>query len=227
MATFTACVGHYTDRLVRRFILLALCLLTASSIALELNQKLIDFIEDRFGNAAVQRLQQWEKIANFRGQATIEQKLALVNRFFNRAEFISDMEHWGKEDYWATPVELLATNAGDCEDYSIAKYFTLKEMGVAEEKLKITYVKAVKLNQAHMVLAYYHTPDSEPIILDNLIDELKPASERGDLIPVYSFNGDGLWLAKLRGQEGKRIGQSDKLENWQDLLSRQNKLFQR
>ncbi len=203
----------------------ALLLFTSLALALELGQTLLNVVRDRFGDDAVNRLLQWQKIANLERPLSEEQKLQLVNRFFNRAKFKSDFEHWGKEDYWATPVELLATNAGDCEDYSIAKYFTLKELGIAIEKLKITYVKAVKLNQAHMVLAYYPEPGAEPVILDNLINEIKPASERPDLIPVYSFNGEGLWLSKLRGQEGKRIGHPDKLDNWQDLLLRQNKLL--
>jgi len=205
--------------------ILLLCLLSYSAISLELNNEILTFIEKRFGKPAVERVQQWEKIANLKRALKPEHKLKLVNRFFNRADFISDQEHWGKEDYWATPLELLATNGGDCEDYSIAKYFTLREMGIAEEKMKITYVKAVKLNQAHMVLAYYPTPDAVPLILDNLINDIKIASERPDLVPVYSFNGEGLWLSKLRGQEGKRIGDSDKLKNWQDLLTRQHRLM--
>ncbi|WP_197479414.1 transglutaminase-like cysteine peptidase, partial [Oleiphilus sp. HI0132] len=81
---------------------------------------------------------------------------------------------------WATPLEFLATNAGDCEDFSIAKYFTLREMGIPDDMIKITYVKALELNQAHMVLAYYPTPDAEPLILDNLINEIKPAGQRTD-----------------------------------------------
>jgi predicted transglutaminase-like cysteine proteinase len=207
------------------FALLALCSLTFSAISLELNDELITFIQGRFGSEAVERLNQWEKLANTKDNLDDLDKLKQVNTFFNQAEFISDIKHWGKEDYWATPLELLATNGGDCEDYSIAKYFTLREMGVAMDKIKITYVKAVKLNQAHMVLAYYDQPGAEPLILDNLIDEIKPASQRNDLIPVYSFNGEGLWLSKLRGQEGKRIGDADKLKSWQDLLTRQHNLM--
>ena len=168
----------------------------------------------------------WEKISNTQKHLDDQSKLKLVNSFFNEAKFISDIKHWGKEDYWATPLELLATNGGDCEDYSIAKYFTLREMGVPIENMKITYVKAVKLNQAHMVLAYYEKPDAEPLILDNLIDEIKPASIRTDLVPVYSFNGEGLWLSKLRGQNGKRIGNADKLKSWQDLLTRHHSLME-
>ena len=126
---------------------------------------------------------------------------------------------WSKEDYWATPAEMLAIGAGDCEDYSIAKYFTLKEIGVDEDKLRITYVKAVEIGQAHMVLTYYETNRSVPLVLDNLITEIEPASRRNDLVPVYSFNGAGLWLAKSRG-EGQRVGDSSRLSLWQDLEAR-------
>ena len=212
-------------RLSRKVIAVLLMLLTTVTLSLELNQKLLNFIDDRFGSAAVKRLKQWEQLANSDKTIPTLTKLKLVNDFFNQAEFISDIKHWGREDYWATPVELLATNGGDCEDYSIAKYFTLKELGLPVEQLKITYVKALKLNQAHMVLSYYPTPNAEPLILDNLIDNIKPASQRKDLVPVYSFNGEGLWLAKFRGKKGKRISGPDKLDNWLDLMNRQSKLL--
>jgi len=117
------------------------------------------------------------------------------------------------------PVELLTTNGGDCEDFSIAKYLTLKSMGVPDEQLRIVYVKALKLNQAHMVLAWYPEPDADPLILDNLINEIKPASQRQDLEPVYSFNGDGLWLNRSSG-DSERIGEARKLEQWQSLNDR-------
>jgi predicted transglutaminase-like cysteine proteinase len=207
-----------------RFVALLFLTITCAS-ALELNNKILKFIDKRFGQPAVERLQKWERIANYDKTLSDEKKLELVNQFFNQIKFVSDQEHWNKEDYWATPLELLATNAGDCEDYSIAKYFTLREMGVADEKMKITYVKALKLNEAHMVLAYYPTPESEPLILDNLIKKIKPASERDDLAPVYSFNGEGLWLSKIRGQLGKRLGSANKLDNWVELMQRHHKLL--
>ena len=110
------------------------------------------------------------------------QKLELVNDFMNRTPFKTDQEHWGKVDYWATPVEFLSTNGGDCEDFSIAKYFTLRALGVADDKLQITYVKETRVyNEAHMVLAYFATPDAEPLILDNINKTIQPASNRGDL----------------------------------------------
>jgi predicted transglutaminase-like cysteine proteinase len=130
-------------------------------------------------------------------------------------------------DYWATPTEMLASNGGDCEDYSIAKYFTLLALGVNIDKLRITYVKARNLppaEQAHMVLTYYAKPDAIPLVLDNLVPEIKPASERADLLPVYSFNGDGLWLAKERGS-GRVEGGSAKISLWTQLNSRMGKEF--
>jgi predicted transglutaminase-like cysteine proteinase len=133
--------------------------------------------------------------------------------------FVNDIAVWDKEDYWATPLEFLSKGAGDCEDYSIAKYFTLKELGVDEQKLRITYVKAVKLNQAHMVLTYFENKRAIPLVLDNLDIEIKPANLRKDLIPVYSFNGDGLWLAKARG-DGKRVGNASRLSLWEELAAR-------
>jgi predicted transglutaminase-like cysteine proteinase len=220
-----SCILPNTHSTALNTLLLCGLILSFNVFALELGKDIYSFIEKRFGHAATERLQQWEKIANLRKNIQTVHKLKLVNDFFNRAKFVSDQEHWGKEDYWATPLELLATNAGDCEDYSIAKYFTLREMGVPEESMKITYVKALKLNQAHMVLSYYHTPDAEPLILDNLIPEIKKASKRPDLAPVYSFNGEGLWLSKIKGKAGKRIGDSSKLKSWQELLIRHQKLM--
>lgn len=209
--------------------MLALAITVQTSFALELSSALLNFINERFGAQAKQRLLDWQDLANLTPQqssklSTVD-KLKLVNDFFNRASFVSDQEHWGRVDYWATPVELLATNAGDCEDYSIAKYFTLKEMGFPVEQLKITYVKALELDQAHMVLAYYESPDAQPLILDNLINEIQPASQRTDLRPVYSFNTEGLWLNKFKGSLGKRLSGPEKIDNWLDMMTRQNKLI--
>jgi predicted transglutaminase-like cysteine proteinase len=146
-------------------------------------------------------------------------KLKRVNDFLNQMDFVDDLTLWKKEDYWATPIEFLSAQGGDCEDFAIAKYFTLKTMGMDEEKLNLTYVKALNLNVHHMVLTYYMTPDAEPLILDNLVGEIKSASQRTDLMPIYSFNGTGLWLAKQRGR-GKLAGSSKRLQHWQNLMQR-------
>lgn len=172
-------------------------------------------ISQQFGLEAKQRIINWQTLIETHATNSDRQAIERVNRFFNQIRFISDEEHWGDRDYWATPVEMLSTNGGDCEDFSIAKYFTLRELGIPDEKLRITYVKAIKLNQAHMVLTYYETPQSEPLILDNLTENILPASQRTDLIPVYSFNGNYLWMSKERGRG--ILGGSQRINLWRDL----------
>ncbi|MDT4866284.1 Bacterial transglutaminase-like cysteine proteinase BTLCP [compost metagenome] len=148
---------------------------------------------------------------------TEQDQLDSVNRFFNRQiRFADDSRVWRQVDYWATPIEALIKGAGDCEDYAIAKYFSLRRLGIPSEKLRITYVKALRLNQAHMVLTYYPSPAAEPLVLDNLIDQIRPASQRQDLLPVYAFNAEGLYLPGSRSKKSD----SKKLSRWQDLLKK-------
>ncbi|MEH6579186.1 MAG: transglutaminase-like cysteine peptidase [Amphritea sp.] len=174
---------------------------------------------DKYGEMARRRLNAWQQLMVDLADESEEEKLLQVNRFFNQLRFIDDILHWKKSDYWATPVEFLITNGGDCEDFSIAKYYTLRELGVPIEKMSIAYVKALRLNQAHMVLTYYPTPTATPLILDNLIPEIKPANRRPDLAHVYSFNGDNLWLSK-KGRRSTLVGTSDQLKPWVQLRSR-------
>lgn len=183
------------------------------------NEALFQKVQIRYGIAASKRVKNWQELIDEHGDSSTADQLYEVNLFFNRLEFVDDLTHWNKNDYWATPVEFLATNGGDCEDFSIAKYFSLRAMGVPTEKLRLMYVKALRYNMAHMVLAYYETPDAIPLVLDNLNRDILPANQRRDLQPVYSFNGDGLWLAKEQGQ-GKQVQKGGNNGLWEDLNKR-------
>lgn len=168
---------------------------------------------------ALHRIKEWQTLLYSQHNIEVKKQLDIVNRFFNRRlRFRDDIVIWNQEDYWASPVEALRKGAADCEDYAIAKYFTLRHLGVPGEKLRITYVKALHLNKAHMVLTYYPTPTSIPLVLDNLTDKIQPATQRNDLLPVYSFNGEGLWLPGATGN--KRVSDSKRLSRWQDLLTK-------
>jgi predicted transglutaminase-like cysteine proteinase len=184
-----------------------------------LTTELLNRAEQKYGKPARLRLSAWEKLIVSDNSRTDREKLEKVNRFFNQMMFVEDIDHWGVKDYWATPVEFLGTQGGDCEDFSIAKYFTLRAMGVKEEKLNLSYVKALTYNVHHMVLTYYGTPAGEPLVLDNIVQDIRPASKRRDLLPIYSFNGTSLWLAKQRGR-GKLAGSSSRLKRWQDVILR-------
>ncbi|WP_240348011.1 transglutaminase-like cysteine peptidase [Methylomonas sp. EFPC1] len=198
----------------------SLCFGIALAAGLLIDQSLLDRVEKKYGAAAKQRFVDWQSLIENGKSWPDAEKLERVNNFFNgNVEFVDDIILWQKTDYWAAPTEFLAKGAGDCEDYSIAKYFTLVEMGVDESKLRITYVKALALNQAHMVLTYFDSPRAVPLVLDNLKPSIVPATQRSDLQPVYSFNGTGLWLAKSKGS-GQHVGGSDRLSMWTELKLR-------
>ncbi len=234
-----ACAGIRTktrQRLNWRSILVVCVLAAGAALAAaaelgfsrSVTKGLVAHLAAKFGAGSRSRVTGWQDfvrgIPADRRQVTANELelLSSVNTFFNRIPFLTDMEHWGMEDYWATPAEALASNGGDCEDYSIAKYFTLKELGVPIERLRITYVKAVRLNQAHMVLAYYAAPNAVPLILDNLEEKVRPASERSDLIPVYSFNDEDL-LVTRPGQKAASAGSSQQIRLWRSLLDKLEK----
>lgn len=169
--------------------------------------------------SAQRHINEWIALVSEPPQGEIKKTLNRVNQFFNsRMRFVDDMTVWGEEDYWATPIEFLRKGAGDCDDYAMAKYFTLRALGVPASQLRITYVKALELNQAHMVVAWYATPDAIPLILDNLKTTILPATQRTDLLPVYSFNEQGLWIPQAG--KNKRVGDSKRLSRWQDLLTK-------
>ncbi|MBQ0944954.1 transglutaminase-like cysteine peptidase [Ideonella sp. 4Y16] len=146
-------------------------------------------------------------------------RIAAVNDFFNqRIGFRSDLDLYGVTDYWASPLETMARGAGDCEDFAIAKYFTLVAAGVSQRKLRLVYVRAMDLGLAvpHMVLAYYPTPDADPWVLDNLVPGLRPASARPDLTPVFSFNAEAIWEGV--GSSPVKGSATERLSRWAAVL---------
>lgn len=187
-------------------------------------QQWVDKVTSVYGQRAGVRVSTWRNTLTQLSNVDTRDKLSGVNRFFNQLYFVDDRRLWGKADYWATPLEFLGSNAGDCEDFTIAKYFSLLELGIPDSKMRLVYVKAIELNQFHMVLAYYPTASSEPLILDNLNPEIVQASKRHDLLPIYSFNGTNLWLIKSAAGSGELAGKSSRLSLWNDLRSRERKL---
>jgi len=154
--------------------------------------------------------------------ATVDeiQRLTVLNVFWNRRiEFRDDIEVWGRADYWASPLEALDKGRGDCEDYAIAKYLSLQAAGTPVAKMRMVYVRAMMGGRslAHMVLAYYAEVGAEPLILDNLVADVRPASQRPDLQPVFSFNGEGLWQGVGASSAGDPLV---RLSQWRELLAK-------
>lgn len=187
-------------------------------------ERVVQAVQQRYGGNAAAMAKDWNDVLTLFQGAAEQKKLKDINEYFNRKiRFDTDMHVWGVEDYWATPIEALIKGRGDCEDYAIAKYFSLKFAGVPASKLRITYVKAriggpdSAISQAHMVLTYYATPDAEPLILDNLVSEIRPASRRTDLTPIFSFNSEGVWGA---GSNTPQPGGGSRLSKWTDLVEK-------
>ena len=181
-------------------------------------------MQTRFGAAGIAKLHAWNLLRENNQTKTPAEKTKAVNDFFNKnTRFEDDIVHWKVSDYWATPLETLGSGAGDCEDYTIAKYFTLIHLGISIEHLRLIYVKAQiggatsKVFQAHMVLGYYEQPNSIPLILDSLVSDIETADRRSDLHPVFSFNSDGLWVGN---QAQPQIDPTARLSRWRDVLER-------
>ncbi|WP_261842058.1 transglutaminase-like cysteine peptidase [Aliamphritea ceti] len=185
-------------------------------------KKLQSVNEQKYGEIAAETITNWQALLESSTDLSTEEKLFKINNFFNkRVRFESDRQIWQQTDYWATPLETLAKARGDCEDFSIAKYFSLILLGIPEEQLQLTYVNATrsfpgrKVNQTHMVVTYF-PEDSGSLVLDNLVSEIRPSSERSDLKTIFSFNDDGFWV----DGENQFKSPEKRIRRWGEVKSR-------
>ena len=183
-------------------------------------------LTERFGQGRVVLLKNWLNAVQSVKAKSDEDRLRQINDFINQhIAFEDDISVWQQSDYWATPLETIGQGRGDCEDFSILKYFSLREAGIPTSKLRLVYVKATlqtrsgPVQQAHMVLAYYPSPNVEPLILDNLESSIRPATQRDDLQPVFSFNSEGIF-AGAAGKDKATSGGLGRLSRWEDALRR-------
>jgi len=205
---------------------LALCLVVvAGFVPAEPNlDRMQQLARERYGNAAEETVADWRRMMAAAQEVDEVERLSRVNAFFNRRiAFEDDIVVWKQPDYWATPLETMGRAAGDCEDFAIAKYMSLRLLGIPAEKLRLIYVRAriggaqSNVSQAHMVVGYFATPGGEPLVLDNLIGEVRPAARRTDLVPVFSFNSEGLWVG---GAATSSADPTARLSRWRDVLER-------
>ncbi|WP_404339909.1 transglutaminase-like cysteine peptidase [Pseudoalteromonas mariniglutinosa] len=176
--------------------------------------------KQHYGDQGQSRINNWLTFIDNSTDKSEWQKVHLVNDFFNKhITYKTDGALWQQQDYWATPLETLGVGMGDCEDYVIAKYFTLIALGVPKNKIRLMYVRQLSVDQPHMVLIYFEQANHIPFVLDNFNPKLIRADKRKDLSPIYSFNGEGLWLAKSKGL-GNRVKNSSGVSAWNAMLKR-------
>jgi predicted transglutaminase-like cysteine proteinase len=204
--------------------LLIICSLSTIIAAQYDGDKLGSLAQLRYGQQAFNDVQELNRLISSVKSAPEAEKLRQVNDYFNqKISFVDDIDLWKQTDYWSTPLETIGIRAGDCEDFSIAKYMVLQLANVDNDKLRLTYVRAElaydgrKSVRAHMVVSYYSNPQAEPLILDNLDADILPAGQRKDLNPIFSFNKKGIYV----GNSTKPKGEAEShLSRWRDVLSR-------
>ena len=176
--------------LINFLLVLTLFTFNAEAKSAYVSNKIIQKIEKKYNYFAKRRFIYLNQLLQKNKNKSEEEKLDIVNQFYNGVRYASDWKVYHQIDYWATPLEFLGRDRGDCEDYVIAKYFALRYLGISSKKMFFTYVRSSKFKAAHMVLTYYKTSRSEPLVLDNNNQKIFPASKRKDLTPIYNFNGE-------------------------------------
>ena len=198
-------VIKYTLILLHCFVLVVAA---ETALSFFVPEKRVATLNKAYGKQAVSRLNSLLVLMDKMVASPEDQIIVAVNRFFNQIEYGSDIQIWNKKDYWASRLEFLGKGQGDCEDFAVAKFLTMMQLGVPEKKLFLTYVKAVGYPEAaHLVVTYYQEPGSVPFVLDNYNRQILPATKRKDLIPVYSFTANDLYLQKQQGL-GKRVNRA-------------------
>lgn len=164
----------------------------------------------------IQYLELKKKVKDFR----LLKKLSHVNAFYNKILPVNDSSKYKVDDHWATPKEFLINGKGDCEDYAIAKYFTLLEAGIPKSKLFLSVVKVKGEANYHMVLLYIENKKSMPLVLDNLSFKVVSFDIRKKLIPKFIFNEKVAYILKNKKISKKvKINWGD-VDKWQKLLNR-------
>lgn len=202
--------------------LFAACPPVAGAVELNhaaISNRIIKETGRKFGPDAANRVIAWSNLVVENKDKPVAEKLVLANDFFNRIPIKSEKDLWGHE-HWSTPYEMLTRNGGSHADHAIAKYVTLEAMGVSIDHLHVTHVHSLSApGQSYMVLTYHSAPGAMPLVLDTMGGQIKPASERKDLVPENSLNDNGLWLsgAQADGRSDANEEAARHIELWNEM----------
>lgn len=123
-----------------------------------------------------------------------EDKIKVVNDFINKSiVYTEDRDNYHMNDYWASPTEALTRGYGDCEDYALAKYFTLKQLGVPEDEMRIVVLNDTRKNILHAILVIENNDGGTNYVLDNQNKAVMMDNQIAYYIPIYSINERNWW----------------------------------
>ena len=143
----------------------------------------------------------WRSLVDGLAEKGLKARLKAVNKHMNRHKYIVDPVNWGVRDYWESPAEFFH-KYGDCEDYAIAKYLTLRWLGLSTDVMRIFIVMDLNLKVAHAVLAVYDA--GKVYILDNQLSIVVEANKIHHYKPIFSVNETGWWKHKTERKKRKR-----------------------
>jgi predicted transglutaminase-like cysteine proteinase len=144
---------------------------------------------DSFFNTC--HLKNWLSFLDSIKSLSRSKQMAAVNRYANNKKYVLDINNYGMEDYWAVAKEFLY-NGGDCEDYSITKFFSLRWLGFSPNDLRIVILQDTNLQIPHAILAV--SADNDVLILDNQTQQVLSHRRIAHYIPLYSVNEKKWWL---------------------------------
>jgi len=137
------------------------------------------------------RVMVWKDVLdNLKHNSTIDQ-VAGVNDFINKFQYINDSDNYEQSDYWATPLEFIS-KGGDCEDFAIAKYASLKALGFSPSQMRIAVVRDTIKDIPHAVLIVY--VEGKSFVLDNQDKQVEETASVTRYKPIFSINSSGWWL---------------------------------
>lgn len=160
-----------------------------------------------------------EDLVNRHRHLSVAEKARATNRFFNQIPYVPDLAAWGVKDYWATPDEFIEKGAGDCEDFAIAKFYALKNMGVPVNRLVLAFVKVRNMPENHVVLLVYGDDDSNPFVLDSLMSGMYTLDERRDLLVLFTF--DERQIIVRQGENKFSYNSTEKMGAWARVVASQ------
>ncbi len=203
------------------FLLIFISLISLHAKSITLSNKDVKQIKSSKNEKAitirlVKYVQLKKKIKDFE----LIRKLSHVNAFYNKILPVQDSTKYNVDDHWATPKEFLIEGKGDCEDYAIAKYFTLLETGIPKDKLFMSIVQVKGESTYHMVLLYIENKNAMPLVLDNLSFKVVSFDVRKKLIPKVIFNEKVAYLLKDKKIDKKVKINWGKVDKWQQILDR-------
>jgi predicted transglutaminase-like cysteine proteinase len=135
-------------------------------------------------------LQRWSRfLASLDSRDRLSQ-LRAVNREINRHRYVLDSRNWGVTDHWSTPLEFFRKD-GDCEDFAIAKFMSLRALGVPNRDMRIVVLQDLERDLPHAVLVVY--AEGTAYVLDNQFKDVVPADQIQHYRPIYSINEEGWW----------------------------------